>query len=116
MSGLMSYCAGQSAEAQVAADFAARGYELRAERWRGAAGEIDLILQQADELVFVEVKKSRSFAAAAARISPAQQQRIMAAAQEYLACMPSGLDTPCRVDVALVDSMGRIEIRENAFL
>ena len=59
--GALAYQAGLSAEAQVAADYAARGYRPLATRWRGRCGEIDLVLADGAGLVFVEVKKSRSF-------------------------------------------------------
>ena len=46
-----------------------RGCYLLAERWRCAHGEIDLIFRnpQTGGLIFTEVKKSRSIAAAAVR-------------------------------------------------
>lgn len=115
LSGLVSYRAGLSAEDSVAAHYIGRDYCLRAQRWRGGAGEIDLIFGRGEELVFTEVKKGKDFAGAAARLRPAQQQRILLAAQEYMASMPNGLDTACRFDVALVDGTGRIEVLENAF-
>lgn len=116
MSGLVSHCAGLAAEDSVAAHYARIGARVVERRWRGAAGEIDLILSYAGGLIFAEVKKSRSFAAAAAHLSPRQRQRLELAAQEYLAGAPAGLDTPCRFDAVLVDAMGRVEVIENAFM
>ncbi len=84
-------------------------------RWRGAAGEIDLILRDGETLVFVEVKKSRSFARAADRLSPAQMHRIAAAAAEFLGTQPRGQLSDMRFDVALVDGSGEVRIVENAF-
>ncbi len=114
MSGAVSYHAGLSAEAQVARDYLRRGLPLAAQRWRGKGGEIDLIAQDGAGYVFIEVKKSRSHARAAERLSPRQVQRLFDAAGEFLAQCPAGLDTPCRFDLALVDAQGRIEIVENA--
>ena len=88
---------------------------MEAQRWRGAGGEIDLILRDVNTLVFVEVKKSRSFARAAERISPRQIARILNAAEEFLAGEPAGQLTDIRFDAALVDATGAIEIRQNAF-
>jgi putative endonuclease len=115
VSGARSYLGGLSAEAAVAARYQREGYELAASRWRGAGGEIDLILHNAEGHVFVEVKHASGFAEAAYRIGPRQQQRIMQSALAWLGEMGDGVDAPMRFDVALVDGQGRIEIIENAF-
>lgn len=113
--GAANHRAGRTAEACVASHFRRRGLRVVAERWRGAGGEVDLIAQDGGDLVFVEVKKSRSFAEAAARISLRQIARIQQAAAEFMGLQPDGQNTQVRFDVALVDSMGRIEVLENAF-
>ena len=102
------------AEAQVARHYAAQGMTLHAARWRGAGGEIDLILRDGDGFVFVEVKRRRDLARAAAALGAAQFQRLHVAATEFLALQPRGLNTPARFDVALVDGQGRVEVIENA--
>ncbi|MFN3955841.1 MAG: YraN family protein [Pararhodobacter sp.] len=118
MSGAESYRAGQSAEAQVARHYAARGLVEVARRWRGRGGEIDLILRENLPAgvghVFVEVKKSRDFARAAERLNARQIARLQRAAEEFLAGLPGGLALPARFDVALVDGQGQIHIIENA--
>ena len=114
MSGSMAYHGGLAAEGSVAADYLRRGFDLVARRWRGSGGEIDLILQDGDVLVFVEVKKSKSFAQALERVSERQIARIFATATEYLAGAPSGQDTDTRFDIALVEASGRIQVMENA--
>lgn len=116
MSGSVSYHAGLAAEEIVAADYARRGLRLERRRWRGKRGEIDLILREEDRVVFVEVKKSRDFARAAEGLSQRQVQRILGAAEEFVAGEPKGLLTEMRFDLAMVDGMGRIEILENACL
>ena len=115
MSGSVSYRAGLSAEDQVAADYARRGHGTRSHRWRGKSGEIDLIADDGDGLIFVEVKASSDFAKAAERLSRRQIQRIYSCAAEYLGQMPKGQLTPVRFDVALVNRAGMIRIIENAF-
>ncbi len=115
MSGAVSYYAGLAAEDQVAADYKRRGHALCQHRWRGQSGEIDLITRDGDGLIFVEVKKARDFARAVERLTQRQLQRIYDAATEYLAKMPLGQDTPARIDVALVNASGQIEIIENAY-
>ncbi|GAB4275198.1 MAG: YraN family protein [Pararhodobacter sp.] len=114
MTGSVSFHAGVSAEDQVARHYARRGARAVARRWRGAGGEVDLVLLHADTVVFVEVKKSRDHARAAQRLSQRQIARLHAAASEYLATCPAGLNTPARFDVALVDRSGYIDIIENA--
>jgi putative endonuclease len=113
MSGKTSYLAGLAAEDAVAADYARRGHPVAARRWRGSRGEIDLVLRDGDGLIIVEVKKARDFARAAARITAAQLERIYGAAAEFLAGEPRGQLTDMRLDVALVDGSGRLEIMEN---
>jgi putative endonuclease len=115
LSGLVSYHAGLSAEDQVSREYARRGCGSVANRWQGQSGEIDLIAENGDGLIFIEVKKSRDFERAAERISRRQMQRIYTAASEFLAQMPNGQDTPVRFDVALVNGTGDIRIIENAF-
>ncbi|WP_170342137.1 YraN family protein [Ruegeria arenilitoris] len=113
--GSVSYHAGQAAEHSVAADYESRGFKVCHRRWRGAGGEIDLIVRDAQGLVFVEVKKSQSFDTAAARISKRQIDRIYASAAQYLAQEPGGQLTNVRFDAALVDATGAVQIVENAF-
>lgn len=111
----MRYHSGLAAENSVANDYDRRGLPIAQKRWRGSAGEIDLIARDGDGLVFIEVKKSKSFAAAAARVSPKQIQRIYRSASEFLAQEPDGQNTEVRFDVALVNAVGEVQILENAF-
>lgn len=114
MTGSVGYYAGLSAEQAVAQGYRDRGLRVRAERYRGRAGEIDLIVDDGAQIIFVEVKKSKSHAAAAARLSARQISRIFGSASEFLAGEPGGQDTNARFDVALVDQSGQIKILENA--
>jgi len=109
-----NYHAGFAAEASVLRDYLAKGYTLLDRRFRGQRGEIDLILSKDATVVFVEVKKSRSFDAALARISEAQIARILATGAEYLDRLPGGQLTETRFDVALVDAHGQVSVMENA--
>lgn len=115
MSGARSYHAGRVAEDAVARLYAGTGAPIVARRWRGASGEIDLIARSGSQVIFIEVKQSASHARAAEHLSTRQMSRIATAAAEFLAGEPRGQDTDTRIDVALVDGVGRIEILENAF-
>ncbi len=114
--GSVSYHAGHAAEEIVARLYADRGYVFEKQRYRKASGEIDLIFRNGPEVIFVEVKKSTTHAAAAQALSQRQLGRIYSAATEFLATEPNGQDTPVRVDVALVDGAGRVECLENVLM
>ena len=113
--GAVAYHSGVAAEVIVEREYLRRGATICNRRYRGSAGEIDLITRQDDDLVFVEIKKARDVSAAAARLGAAQIRRICATAAEFLAGEPLGELTPVRFDVALVDATGTVEIIENAF-
>jgi putative endonuclease len=113
--GMTNYLAGHAAEASVARHYEDRGISICARNWRGTGGEIDLIGRDGDVVVFVEVKQSRTHDLAAAHISQAQIGRIFATVEEFVANEPKGLLTDVRIDLALVDGQGRIEVVENAF-
>lgn len=96
-----------------------RGCQLLETRWRGAfdgrkGGEIDLILQSGETLIFAEVKKSRDLSTAALRITPQQIQRLRHSAAAYLETQPKGQLTCSRLDAVLIDGAGNGEILENA--
>jgi putative endonuclease len=113
--GLANYHAGHAAEAAVARHYETLGIPICARNWRGSGGEIDLIGRRGDEVIFVEVKYSRTHDLAASYITPGQIARIFATVDEFLGGEPKGLLTDVRIDLALVDGMGRIEVVENAF-
>lgn len=112
--GARAFHAGIAAEGAVAAHYTRAGMEIAAQRWRGKGGEIDLIVRDGTTVIFIEVKKSRDFATAATRIGQRQIERLFNAASDFLSHEPSGLATPVRFDVALVDGRGMIEVIENA--
>ena len=114
--GARAYHAGLSAEDAVAKDYELRGHIIEARRFRRKSGEIDLVARRGAELVFIEVKQSKSHDTAARALSARQLARIYRTASEYLAGEATGQDTPSRVDVALVDGQGRIKCLENVLL
>ena len=116
MSGSVGYHAGLAAEDIVAKDYSDRDHTIAARRWRGKAGEIDLIAREGDTVVFIEVKKSHSFATAAARLGRRQMERIVASAGEFLAGEPRGQLTDVRFDLAMVNGLGAVKVTENAFM
>jgi putative endonuclease len=113
--GRIAFHSGRAAEEAVARHYDRRGAPIAACRWRGAAGEIDLVAREGAGVVFIEVKKAATHAEAAGRLSRRQMDRIYAAASEFLEGEPAGQLTDCRFDVALVDAAGRVEIIQHAF-
>lgn len=112
--GRTGYLSGMAAEDRVEREYARRGYPAIARRWRGRAGEVDLVLRDGDGLVFVEVKKSRSFARAVERLTARQIGRLTQAAEEFVGTQPLGSLTDVRFDVVLVDGSGQLRVIENA--
>lgn len=113
--GRLAYLSGTMAEDSVARLLEGRGMTVLARRWRGKAGEIDLICRKDDCLIFVEVKQSSTHEEAAQRLGAAQQGRIMRAALEYCESQGGTLLPEMRFDAALVDRDGKVEILEQAF-
>ncbi|MFA3917111.1 YraN family protein [Ruegeria hyattellae] len=113
--GYLNHRTGEAAEDRIASAYGDQGFTIIHRRWRGAAGEIDLILRGPGGLIFAEVKQSRDFAQAAASLGARQMQRIYSAAEEFLANEPAGQNSEARFDVALVDGLGGFQIIENAF-
>jgi putative endonuclease len=113
--GLANYHAGHAAEASVARHYEDRGISIFARNWRGITGEVDLIGREGDVVIFVEVKQSRTHDLAASHITPGQIARIFSTVEEFVAGEPKGLLTDVRIDLALVDGHGRIDVIENAF-
>ena len=103
------------AACRIAQDYERRGFAVARRRWRGQSGEIDLIVQDGEGLIFIEVKQSRSFDCAAQALSQAQMRRVYRTAEEFLGTQPLGSLTDVRFDVALVIGFGDTQIIENAF-
>ncbi len=114
--GALAHRTGLAAEDGVRRHYQQSGREIVARRWRGRAGEIDLIGRDAAGYVFIEVKAAPTLAAAAERLTARQMRRLATAAQEFLGSVAGGLGNAMRFDVALVDRNGRIEICENAII
>jgi putative endonuclease len=93
---------GRKAEDMVALELQAKGFHVLAQRLRTGAGEIDLVLADAETLVFVEVKARNSLAEAAYAIAPRQQARLLEAASLALALHEDWQRPATRFDVALV--------------
>ena len=95
--------AGDAAERVAEQYLVKQGMTLLERNYRIRQGEIDLVMRDGATLVFVEVRmrKDARFGGAAASIGHRKQQRLIAAAQHYLAGK-SPLP-PCRFDAVLLN-------------
>lgn len=96
---------GNLIETYAAAYLKREGYEILARNYAYRGGELDIVAQEGETLVFVEVKSvwSNQKGNPAARVNAAKQQKIWQTACHFLHTQkkfaPMGFDQPCRFDV-----------------
>ena len=81
-----------------------KGYRPRHRNWRGAGGELDLVVERRGEIVFVEVKTRSSalFGGAGGAVDARKQRILTRASSAYLSRF--GLwDRPCRFDIVAIE-------------
>ena len=93
---------GLSAESRAALMLMAKGFRIVARRWKTPVGEIDIVARRRRDLVFVEVKARGDLDAAAEALTERGKQRIVAAAEFWLAGHPGDAQCFIRFDVILV--------------
>lgn len=107
---------GLAAEQLAAAWLQGQGLELLKSNYRCRFGEIDLIMQDGNETVFVEVRlrSNNTFGGAGASITPAKQQKLARTAEDYQ--IRHGV-TACRFDAVLMESLDTRHLQwiRNAF-
>lgn len=115
--GSMSARSGRAAEEIALRSYLRRDARLLAERWRCAEGELDLIVEENHQIVFVEVKQRKHLNGWDSPVSLRQWHRLEAAATQYIVAYQAetGIQPLCRFDVALVGHDGAVEIIENAW-
>ncbi len=96
-----------------------RGYAILARRYRTALGEIDIVAEDRDTLVFVEVKArvDAEFGTAAEAVTRWKQRRVVRMAEDYL-LRHDVVGRPCRFDVVAIMLDGPapvVELFPNAF-
>ena len=96
------YRAGRWAEGFAAGALRFKGYRVLARRVRTPVGEIDLVVRRGPVLAFVEVKQRPDLSAALEAVRPQQAQRIMRAAEAFVALRPELTDLQMRFDVVAV--------------
>jgi putative endonuclease len=93
---------GLSAESRAAMLLIAKGYRILERRWKTPVGEIDIVARRRRDLVFVEVKARNTIDAAAESVTERSKQRIIAAAEFWLAGHPNDAQCFIRFDAILV--------------
>lgn len=84
-----------------------KGYEILAERYTNAFGEVDILAKKGSVIALVEVKARKRFRDCAEAITPAKQERQIKAAKSLLAYPGKygrhiSHDTQIRFDVIMI--------------
>ena len=110
---------GKQGEDLAAAHLAENGYRILERNYRSVFGEIDIVAEEGDTLVFVEVKSRRSEAYGDPQLAvgPKKQRKISRVAMSYLS--EKGWNRrPARFDIVAVKlrpSGNLIELIRNVF-
>ena len=111
---------GEAGERAAKGYLESRGYAILDTNFRCPYGEVDIIAQEGECLVFLEVRtrSGGSFGSPEESITPDKERKLIATAETY---MQSKADLPeqWRIDLVAVDVDGRgritrIELMENA--
>ena len=93
---------GRLAETLAALWLGLKGYRVVARRYKSPVGEIDLVMKRGSVLAFVEVKSRNDATSAAYAVTPQGRQRIVRAAESYIARHPEALALTLRFDLVLM--------------
>ncbi|MDT8363696.1 MAG: YraN family protein [Nitrosomonas sp.] len=106
---------GRDAEKQAELFLSQHALRLIVRNYRCRFGEIDLIMQDGNTLVFIEVRMRNSdrYGGAAASITVTKQAKIIQTAKHYIS--RQDYDMPCRFDAILISGNREIEWIQNAF-
>jgi putative endonuclease len=110
---------GKKSESLAADCLIKNGYRILTQNYRTRQGEIDIIAQEGDTIVFVEVKARRSnrFGSPKEAVTLQKQKKISASALDYLKAANQS-NAKARFDVVAIcsdKSSSRVEIIKNAF-
>ncbi|MCB0212405.1 MAG: YraN family protein [Anaerolineae bacterium] len=77
---------GQQGEDIAAGYFIERGFHILDRNWRCPTGELDIVMEQGDILIFVEVRTRRGqrYGTAEESITPGKQARLIELAHSYI--------------------------------
>jgi putative endonuclease len=99
---------GRQAETRAWQYLRERGLRLRERNYRSRRGELDLVVEDGDSLVFVEVRyrSHPGYGSGAESVDRRKQARLIACAQHYMQRHPQLARRPCRFDVISVGAAG----------
>ncbi len=112
---LARYRKGRFSELVAATLLLFKGYRIVQWRMRNRAGEIDLIARRGQRVAFIEVKYRPTFAEAEAAITPAQQRRLIRAAELWIADQPGLRDCERAMDAIFICPWRWPRHEQNAF-
>jgi putative endonuclease len=92
---------GQTVEAAACHYLQQQGLILLDSNYTLRSGELDLVMQQGDTIVFVEVRYRRTdrYGTPAETVTRSKQRKLLLAARHWLATHPRHAQQPCRVDI-----------------
>ncbi len=101
---------GTDAEQRALTHLKAQGLRLVTQNYHCRFGEIDLIMQEQQTLVFVEVRLRHNphFGSAADSVTPTKQRKIIITAEHFLNTHPRLQLHTCRFDVIAFDGTGAL--------
>lgn len=108
---------GQRGEQYAAEYLSDHGYTIRARNWRCPVGEIDLVTEKDEVLIFVEVRTRRGdrLGTPEESITPAKRAKLIAAAQTYLG-EHSQTERDWRIDVVAIEIGTHGEVKRCALI
>lgn len=99
---LKAFRRGHFSEYVAALYLIAKGFRIRAIRYRTKLGEIDIIARRGDLVVCVEVKARRDVGSAVFAVTGTAQRRIRAASEIWLSHQPDGHRLSLRYDIVAI--------------
>ena len=107
---------GTLAEEQASTYLTKKGYKILARNFRATGGELDIVAQRRNILVFVEVKQrsSQAFGGPLAAVTKTKQKRIAYASIQFIKTHTNIKFSEIRFDVVCI-LPAEIEHIENAF-
>ena len=110
---------GYKAENFAALFLKLKGYKILERNFKPpkgtGAGEIDIIAEKHNTIIFIEVKKRKSLSSAAEAVNEQVQSRRIKGAQYFLMTHPALINKEMRFDVILLSSGHFPEHIKNAF-
>ena len=99
---------GREAEELACDHLRQQGLRVAERNYRSPHGEIDLIMQERDTLVFVEVRyrSNADFGTPAETVDRRKQARLRATAEHYLQNTPRASKKACRFDIVAITGDG----------